>query len=125
MDFTKAFDKVSHQRLLYKLEGFGMKGQVHWWIKIFLCQRKQRVIVDSRVSSEVVVNSGVPQGSVLGLILFLLDINDLPEYVNCPVRLFADGCVIYNQIHSPTGCKALQQVAYIKRSVFFCAWALT
>ena len=109
MDFTKAFDKVSHQRLLHKLDGFGVRGQVHTWIRSFLCQRKQRVIVEGCASGDVAVDSGVPQGTVLGPILFLLYINDLPEYVQCPVRLFADDCVIYTPIKSIDDSQLLQQ----------------
>ena len=72
MDFTKAFDKVSHQRLLYKLKGFGVNPQVHDWIQNFLCERSQKVIVEGCSLGSVSVDSGVPQGTVLGPILFLL-----------------------------------------------------
>ena len=109
MDFTKAFDKVSHQRLLYKLEGFGVSPQVRKWIEHFLCNRSQRVIVEGCTSGDVSVDSGVPQGTVLGPTLFLLYINDLPEYVQCPVRLFADDCVIYNSIKSIDDTLTLQE----------------
>jgi hypothetical protein len=109
MDFSKAFDKVSHQRLLYKLRGFGINDQIHDWIRSFLCNRKQRVIVDGATSDFVPVDSGVPQGTVLGPLLFLIYINDLPEYVTCPVRLFADDCVIYKKIKSRDDVVMLQK----------------
>ena len=81
------------------------------WISNFLCQRKQQVVVDGHSSNSVAVDSGIPQGMVLGPILFLpyIYINDLPEYVDCNVPLFADDCVIYNVINSPEGATVLQQ----------------
>ena len=107
MDFSKAFDKVSHIRLMYKLKGFGIDGQTHDWIGRFLMDRTQRVVVDGSHSEESKVESGVPQGTVLGPILFLLYINDLPEYpVDC---LFADDCVIYRNIKSANDSHLLQQ----------------
>ena len=110
MDFSKAFDKVSHPRLLYKLKGFGIDGQVHAWIKNFLVHRVQRVVVDGEKSEEVDVKSGVPQGTVLGPILFLLFINDMPEHPrHSKIRLFADDCVIYRKIATEDDCDLLQE----------------
>ena len=74
-----------------------------------LCNRSQRVIVEGCASTDVRVDSGVPQGTVLGPILFLLYINDLPEYVQCPVRLFADDCVIYKPINTVEDTFTLQE----------------
>jgi hypothetical protein len=110
MDFSKAFDKVSHIRLLHKLKGFGIKGHTHAWIERFLMDRTQRVVVEGCHSDEAKVESGVPQGTVLGPILFLLYINDLPEYTESSnVRLFADDCVIYKQIATDRDNHLLQQ----------------
>ena len=95
LDFSKAFDKVPHHRLMMKLWNYGVQGSTHAWIKSFLLGRTQRVVVDGEVSGWVPVKSGVPQGTVLGPVLFLSFINDLPAAVKSKVRLFVDDCVMY------------------------------
>ena len=98
LDFKKAFDLVSHKHLLLKLQKYGINGQVGNWIKAFLENRKQRVVIRGQVSDELDVLSGVPQGSVLGPILFLIFINDLPNCTTCPVCMFADDSKIYCRV---------------------------
>ena len=83
LDFSKAFDKVNHLKLLHKLQMHGVQGKTLSWIQSFLVRRTQSVVLEGECAS------GVPQGSVLGPILFLLYINDLPDNVQSQVRLFA------------------------------------
>ena len=86
--FFKTFDTVPHNGLLSKLKHYGINDKIWTWISNFLKQRKQRVVVDGIQSDLVTVDSGVPQGTVLGPILFLLHINDLPSVISSKVRLF-------------------------------------
>ena len=108
MDFSKAFDTVPHNRLLYKLNKYGINGHIHTWISHFLTKRTQRVVVDGEHSDWAPVRSGVPQGTVLGPLLFLLYINDLPLNISSTVRLFADDCVMYRPITNNNDAKQLQ-----------------
>ena len=97
-DFAKAFDTVPHQRLLLKLKGYGIKNEVLLWIRAFLMDRYQVVTVNGQRSSKRRVLSGVPQGSVLGPLLFVLYINDLPEVVRSILYLFADDTELLKRI---------------------------
>ena len=90
LDFSKAFDKVSHSKLLMKLHSYGMRGSTLSWIKAFLSNREQTVVIEGEESDSVPVTSGVPQGSVLGPFFFLVYINDLPKDIAPQVRLFPD-----------------------------------
>ena len=98
LDFCKAFDKVPHKRLLKKLWGYGIRGKIHTWVKDFLTNRTQQVKVNGSSSEPVKVTSGVPQGSVLGPVLFLIYINDLPDTTVAIMKLFADDAKIYRSI---------------------------
>ena len=110
LDFSKAFDMVNHEKLLYKLHFYGIRGQTLKWIKSFLDNRSQSVVVNGSTSSSIPVSSGVPQGSVLGPLLFLIYINDLPECVqSSKVRLFADDTAIYLSLTVASHSSLLQQ----------------
>ena len=108
MDFSKAFDVVPHNILFLKLRYLGISDCALDWTKDFLANRRQRVVVDGEFSTHASVSSGVPQGSVLGPILFLCYINDLPSSVSSNVRLFADDSIMYQKIKSQTDCQSLQ-----------------
>ena len=105
LDFSKAFDVVPHQRLLHKLDHYGIRGTTLNWIQNFLTNRTQKVVVDGSSSESARVRSGVPQGTVLGPLLFLTYINYLPSTVSSQVRLFADDCLLYR----PIKCRADQE----------------
>ena len=109
LDFAKAFDKVPHLRLLEKLRYYNLDANVIGWIKSFLSNRSQRVVVDGFQSEDAPVLSGVPQGTVLGPLLFLIFINDISEDLESIVRLFADDCVLYREIKSQADVEALQR----------------
>ncbi|PIK49022.1 putative RNA-directed DNA polymerase from mobile element jockey-like [Apostichopus japonicus] len=108
-DFMKAFDKVPHERLLAKVRSYGITGDLLQWIRQFLYRRKQRVCVEGSLSDWADITSGIPQGSVLGPILFLLYINDLPSSIaGCSVKIFADDTKLYKAVHSLRDCDVLQ-----------------
>jgi len=108
LDFAKAFDKVSHSKLLLKLKSYGIKNETFSWISSFLSNRSQRVVLNDTYSDSVPVESGVPQGSVLGPILFLLYINDITQDITSSIRLFADDCVLYRNINNNNDKTILQ-----------------
>jgi hypothetical protein len=93
LDFSKAFDKVDHSILLSKLEYYGIRGKYHKWIESFLTGRSQRVVIDGHSSTPISVTSGVPQGTVLGPILFIIFINDIASKLHSQAQLFADNCI--------------------------------
>jgi len=108
MDFAKAFDKVCHEKLLTVLHKYGIEPSTIRWIKSFLSNRTQSVVVDGAQSASLPVTSGVPQGTVLGPALFLCYINSMPEGISSSVRLFADDTVIYCRITSVEDHETLQ-----------------
>ena len=109
LDFAKAFDKVPHHRLIKKLEYYNLDTNVVGWIKSFLSQKTQSVVVDGHTSATAPVLSGVPQGTVLGSLLFLIFINDIAANVNSSIRLFVDDCLVYRETQKKEDCELLQK----------------
>jgi hypothetical protein len=109
IDFSKAFDLVPHDRLLMKIVESRVDLRVVVWVKEFLLGCLQRDRVDGQLSEEVRVTSGVPQGSVLGPLLFLAYMNDIWRNIESSIRLFADDCIIYRKINDSSDTDKLQK----------------
>ena len=109
LDFAKAFDKVPHMRLAAKLEACGIGGNVLRWNKNWLFNRRQKVGVRGQYSGWVEVISGVPQGSVLGPLLFLIYINDIDEGIISKISKFADDTKLCKEVEGEEGARILQE----------------
>ena len=120
-DIAKAFDSVSHSKLLLKVEAYGFKSNLLQWIRAFLNDRTQCVYVGLDVSSPKAITSGVPQGSVLGPLLFLIYVNDLPDHIQSPagIKIFADDTKLY------LGYTDNQNAPLIQSLYQFCSWSHT
>ena len=111
MDFGKTFNKVLHDRLIYKLDQAAINTLTRNLIKSFLSGRSQKVVVDGVTLDSVPVTSGVPQGSVLGPILFLVFINDMPKYTkHSHVRLYAGDTIMYLTVMAVANCEKLKKI---------------
>ena len=108
LDFAKAFDTVPHQRLIIKLRKYGVRGKVLQWIESFLSNRRQRVVLRNGISDWEHVKSGVPQGSILGPLLFLYYIIDMPDEIGNVAKMFADDTKVYAKIQDEQDCHSLQ-----------------
>ena len=94
-DISKAFDRVWHKGLIFKLKRNGIDGTVLSWLENYLTNRRQKVVIQSAVSNSMPVTAGVPQGSVLGPLLFLIYVNDISDSLLSLTRLFADDSSLY------------------------------
>jgi len=109
LDFQKAFDKVPHRRLITKIEAHGIGGEVLRWIQSWLQGRRQRVVLGKQMSDWQDVLSGVPQGSVLGPLMFILYINDIDESVNSKILKFADDTKIFHKVNLENNIDSLRK----------------
>ena len=100
LNISKAFDKVWHEGLLFKLQSYGVEGNLLRLLKNYLTGRQQRVVLNGETSSWLNVTAGVPQGSVLGPHLFLVYINDLPDEITSSCKIFADDTSLFSKIEN-------------------------
>ena len=108
LDFSKAFDSVPRDKLIEKLQQFGITGPLLYWYNNYLSGRKQRVVVDVVSWSFLDVTFGVPQGSIVGPLLFLLYVNDLPDAAeHSRMPMFADDSKCYRVIEAPQDTELL------------------
>jgi ribonuclease P/MRP protein subunit RPP40 len=113
LDYQKAFDCVPHKRLIQQVRSFGITGPALNWIAAFLSGRKQKVRVNGSESSWAPVLSGIPQGSILGPILFSLFVNDIPGQVKSLISMFADDTKIYTALSADDSMFQLQEDLWI------------
>ena len=109
LDFSKAFDKVPHKRLIIKLQYYGIRGSLLCWFESFLTNHSQTVVCEGKHSYPTQVTSGVPQGTVLGPLLFLLYVNDLPDNLKSQISLFADDALLYGVMSNEEDGDQLQK----------------
>ena len=108
LDISRAFDRVWHEGIIFKLKEIGIEGEYINIVEDFLADRKQRVVIDGQKSYWTSIESGVPQGSILGPLLFLVYINDLIDSVESDIRIFADDTFIF-RIFDPSSIDALNR----------------
>jgi len=108
LDYRKAFDSVPHRRLIEKLKSFGIDGKLLKWMDDFLTSRTMKVGLRGTFSQLPEVLSGVPQGSVLGPLLFLLYVNELPSWIKCDMKMFADDTKLWCRIKTDAESVVLQ-----------------
>lgn len=119
LDFQKAFDKVPHMRLLARLEEIGITGKLLDWIREWLNGRKQRVVINGKASKWIEVDSGVPQGSILGPSLFIIFINGIDEGILSDILKFADDTKLFGKVGSSESREKLQEDLRV-----LCEWSM-
>ena len=124
-DISKAFDRVWHEGLIYKLKSAGVLGDALRWFQSFLSGRRQRVVLPGSFSEWVYIKAGVPQGSILGPLLFLLYINDIVKNIGSNIRLFADDTSLFIIVDNPTTAALCFNSDLEKLSRWAAIWLVT
>lgn len=124
-DISKAFDRVWHRGLLYKLENNGISGNLLTWFSDYLTGRKQRVALSGTFSNTLPIMAGVPQGSILGPLLFIVFINDIVDSIHSAIRLFADDTSLYIIIDNPISAAEQLNSDLIKINDWANTWLVT
>ena len=124
-DISKAFDRVWHEGLIYKLKAAGVSGDVLKWFQSYLSGRRQRVVLPGSLSEWVYIKAGVPQGSILGPLLFLLYINDIVKNIGSNIRLFADDTSLFIIVDNPTTAALCLNSDLEKLSCWAAIWLVT
>ena len=106
MDISKAFDRVWHEALIFKLQSYRISDSLLRLSKSFLPERLQRVVLNGQPSEWQKVLAGVPQGSILGALLFLIFINDIPGNLECNVKIFAGDTSFFSLARDPNESSA-------------------
>ena len=116
LDSSKAFDRVWHDGLMNKLKTLGISGKYYGFIHSFLSDKHQRVVLNGQSSKWSHVKAGVPQGSILGPLLFLVYISDLPEGLTTSAKLFADDTTLFSAVHDSAASSAVLNDDLLKSS---------
>ena len=124
-DISKAFDRVWHEGLIYKLKAAGVSGDVLRWFQSYLSGRRQRVVLPGSLSEWVYIKAGVPQGSILGPLLFLSYINDIVKNIGSNIRLFADDTSLFIIVDNPTTAALCLNSDLEKLSRWAAIWLVT
>ena len=124
LDLSKAFDRVWHDGLMYKLKTLGICGNYYGLIHSFLSDRHQRVVLNGQSSKWSHIKAGVPQGSILGPLLFLVYINDLPEGLTTSAKLFADDTSLFSVVHDSAASTAFLNDDLLKISRWTYQWKM-
>ena len=124
-DISKAFDRVWHKGLIHKLEAAGVAGETLTWFRNYLSDRRQRVVLPGASSDLAYIRAGVPQGSILGSLLFLVYINDIVEDIGSHIRLFSDDTSLFIIIDDPITSAARLNIDLDKISRWAITWLVT
>ena len=124
LDISKAFDRVWHEGLIYKIKCMGVKGDLLALIESFLFERQQRVVLNGQESEWLTIKAGVPQGSILGPLFFLIYINDLSDNLESNVKLFADDTSMFSVVHDPINTSQMLNNDLDKVSLWANKWKM-